>query len=131
VKTNSFATIGAAALLVMSASAASAQDVEPLGYGDLVMEHPLRSFAFFVIAVPSVISLLAILLTAAIRSKRIPVCPSCGRPKVRPSQVTSLIDQTFRMIALAPFRCNGCLARFYAFRGKRRGLVLDRSASSQ
>jgi hypothetical protein len=89
-------------------------------------QHPLRSFAFFVIAVPSVISLLAILLTAAIRSKRIPVCPRCGRPKVRPSQVTSLIDQTFRMIALAPFRCNGCLARFYAFRGKRKTLVLDR-----
>jgi hypothetical protein len=80
-----------------------------------VMQHPLRYLAALLIGAPAAISLLTILLTAAIRSKRLPLCPRCGRSKVRPSQIANSIDQALRVLMLSPSRCQGCLTRFYTF----------------
>jgi len=94
------------------------------------MEHPLRVFAIFVIFVPAAICWLAMLFVAALRSKRIPMCPRCGRPKVRRSHAKSFADEALGMVALGPFRCTGCLARFYAFREKRKAHSLRDGAPS-
>jgi hypothetical protein len=82
------------------------------------MQHPLRYLAVLLFGAPAAISLLAILLKAAVRSKRLPLCPRCGRYKVRRSQIANSIDQALRVLMLSPFRCQGCLARFYTFQRK-------------
>jgi hypothetical protein len=82
------------------------------------MQHPLRYLVALLIGVPAAISLVTVLLKAAIRSRRLPLCPRCGRHKVRRSQIASSIDQAFRVLMLSPFRCQGCLTRFYTFQRK-------------
>jgi hypothetical protein len=79
------------------------------------MHHRLFYFALVFVGAPAAFFLFAILLKTAIRSRRLPLCPICGRSKVRPSQINNLIDQALRVLLLSPCRCKGCLTRFYAF----------------
>jgi hypothetical protein len=82
------------------------------------MYHRLFYFAVVFVGAPAALFLLAILLKTAVRSKRLPLCPRCGRSKVRRSQMNNLIDQALRVLMLSPCRCQGCLTRFYAFQRK-------------
>jgi hypothetical protein len=94
------------------------------------IEHPFRFFVIFVIVVPAVFCWVTILLVAARRGRRIPICPICGRSKVHRSSPKSFVDHSVRMMALSPFRCRGCLTRFYAVKGKRKRPVLHIGASN-
>ena len=80
------------------------------------MEHLLRGLVVIFIAGPILVALVAITITAAVRSIRIPSCPKCGRPKVRRSQRDNFTDFAVGYVGLLPYRCRSCLRRFYAFR---------------
>jgi hypothetical protein len=82
------------------------------------MHHRLLYFAVAFVGAPAAFFLFAIVLKTAIRSRRLPLCPICGRSKVRRSQMNNLIDQALRVLMLSPCRCKGCLTRFYAFQWK-------------
>jgi len=55
------------------------------------------------------LSVLGYLWRAAWRSSRAPVCWNCGAPKVRRSAPHYFLETFF----LKPYRCSGCLKRFY------------------
>jgi hypothetical protein len=56
-------------------------------------------------------------LRAVIRTKNLPMCWYCGASKVRRSGTHSFLDTFITMVFfLKPYRCHGCLVRFYAFR---------------
>ena len=57
----------------------------------------------------------AFLLRAGLRTRNLAQCWRCGAAKVRPSNSRSL-DMLAGMFFLRPYRCGGCLTRFYAFR---------------
>ena len=57
----------------------------------------------------------AFLLIAGLRTRNLSQCWRCGATKVRPSNPRSL-DMLAGMFLLRPYRCGGCLTRFYAFR---------------
>ena len=82
------------------------------------MLNRLLYFAGPFVGAPAAFFLLAILLKTGTRSKRLALCPSCGRSKVRQSQMNNLIDQALRVLMLSPCRCQACLTRFYAFQRK-------------
>jgi hypothetical protein len=58
---------------------------------------------------------MAYLLLAAIRTRHLTECWHCGALKVRPSK-TQRSDALAGIFLLRPYRCGGCLTRFYAFR---------------
>lgn len=58
---------------------------------------------------------LAYLLIAGFRTRNLAQCWRCGAAKVRPSKSRSL-DMLAGVFLLRPYRCGGCLTRFYAFR---------------
>ena len=59
---------------------------------------------------------LAYLLVAGIRTWNLAQCWFCGAGKVRPSKSRSWLDTAVGMLLLKPYRCGGCLTRFYGFR---------------
>lgn len=79
------------------------------------MHHPLRYLFLLLTGIPCVLLYFSLIIAATVRSKRLPMCPHCGRPKVRPSRRQSLIDHLMSASRMPPFRCQGCLRRFYAF----------------
>jgi hypothetical protein len=58
---------------------------------------------------------MAYLVRAGIRTWNRMECWRCGAAKVRPSKSRSS-DTLAGMFLLRPYRCGGCLARFYGFR---------------
>lgn len=58
---------------------------------------------------------MAYLMLAAIRTRHLTECWRCGAAKVRPSK-TQRSDALAGIFLLRPYRCGGCLTRFYAFR---------------
>jgi hypothetical protein len=54
-------------------------------------------------------------LRAGIRTRKLAQCWRCGASKVRPSKARSS-DMLAAMFLLRPYRCGGCLTRFYGFR---------------
>jgi hypothetical protein len=59
---------------------------------------------------------LPLLVMFVLRSRKIPECFSCGARKVRLSRPEGFWDTFFIAFFLDPYRCEGCRARFYAFR---------------
>ena len=58
---------------------------------------------------------LAYLVRAAIRTRNLDECWHCGAAKIRHSK-SRWSDAAARAFYLRPYRCRGCLTRFYAFR---------------
>jgi hypothetical protein len=58
---------------------------------------------------------MAYLVRAGIRTRNLTECRRCGVSKVRPSNTQSS-DALAGIFLLRPYRCGGCLTRFYAFR---------------
>ncbi len=58
---------------------------------------------------------LAYLAGAGFRTWSLPGCWRCGATKVRPSLSHSWVDLMALVCFLKPYRCGGCLTRFYAF----------------
>ncbi len=58
---------------------------------------------------------LAYLAGAGFRTWSLPGCWRCGAMKVRPSVSHSWVDSMALVVLLKPYRCAGCLTRFYAF----------------
>lgn len=50
-----------------------------------------------------------------IRTRNLARCWRCGAEKIRPSKSRSM-DKLAGCLVLRPYRCGGCLTRFYAFR---------------
>jgi hypothetical protein len=59
---------------------------------------------------------LAYLLMAGIRTWNLGECWYCGAEKVRPSKSRRWMDTAVGVLLLKPYRCAGCLTRFYGFR---------------
>lgn len=56
-----------------------------------------------------------LLVQAALHSRSLPVCWHCGTPEVRRSTSRLPADMALRFLFLVPYRCRGCLKRFYGF----------------
>jgi hypothetical protein len=56
------------------------------------------------------------LVVAGLRTWNLAKCWYCGAGKVRPSQSRSWPDKLVGTLFLTPYRCGGCLKRFYGFR---------------
>jgi hypothetical protein len=54
------------------------------------------------------------------RARSFPKCWGCGALKVRRSRSRGILDAFAALSLLSPFRCRGCLRRFYALRIPRR-----------
>lgn len=78
------------------------------------MSSPWLLPAFFVILLMLLCGM-AYLVRAGIRTRNLTDCRRCGAVKVRPSKTRSS-DTLAGMFLLRPYRCGGCLTRFYAFR---------------
>ncbi|HWZ34308.1 MAG TPA: hypothetical protein VNX18_23380 [Bryobacteraceae bacterium] len=50
------------------------------------------------------------------RARRIPRCWKCGARKVQRSRFRGFLDGVAACWLLSPFRCTGCLTRFYGLR---------------
>lgn len=83
------------------------------------MDHPVRYLGLFFVAIPCVLLCVGTFSSALLRTVRLPICPSCRRPKVRPAHRATVVDRVMTAIHLFPFRCQACLKRFYAFDGRR------------
>jgi hypothetical protein len=59
---------------------------------------------------------LGYLLIAAFRTWGLAGCWHCGAEKVRRSKSRSSLDTLAGVFFLRPYRCGGCLTRFYGFR---------------
>ena len=59
---------------------------------------------------------LVYLLGAGMRTWNLATCWYCGAQKVRPSKSRSWLDKALGILLLKPYRCAGCLTRFYGFR---------------
>jgi hypothetical protein len=59
---------------------------------------------------------LAILGRAAVRTRAIPRCWSCGASKVRASYSHRLGDTFASLLLFCPMRCAGCRIRFFGVR---------------
>ena len=70
-------------------------------------------FAFVSVGTLGWLAIIAIALYRSALGKR---CWYCGAEKVRASATVSLGDGIARLSLLFPYRCNGCLRRFYRFR---------------
>lgn len=55
------------------------------------------------------------LIRTGVRTRNLARCWRCGAAKVRPSRPRSM-DKLVGCLVLRPYRCAGCLTRFYAFR---------------
>ncbi len=55
------------------------------------------------------------LVRTGVRTRNLGRCWRCGAAKVRPSKSRSM-DKLAGCLVLRPYRCGGCLTRFYAFR---------------
>jgi len=53
------------------------------------------------------------MIRCVVRALSIPQCWRCGAQKVRRSHADGPIDTAASVLLLRPFRCSGCLARFY------------------
>jgi len=73
----------------------------------------------FIISVPTV-WLLVMMALATIRRKRKNACGSCGGKKVRLSWPGFMMDHALANFGLVPYKCEGCLRRFYGWRAGRR-----------
>lgn len=58
---------------------------------------------------------IAYLLRAMLRTRNLPVCWHCGASKVRRSAPQCVLDTITHVLFLKPYRCRGCLTRFYGF----------------
>ncbi|MES1260219.1 MAG: hypothetical protein ABUS49_00685 [Acidobacteriota bacterium] len=45
------------------------------------------------------------------------ICIKCNQPQAHRSHRTNLKDRWYRLFRMIPYRCRGCKARFYAYRG--------------
>ena len=50
------------------------------------------------------------------RGRSVPRCWRCGARKVRRSRFKGFVDLMATIWGLSPFRCTGCLTRFYGLR---------------
>jgi hypothetical protein len=78
-------------------------------------QHPLRFLLLVVFVAPSALLCTAIIVSAMLRTLRLPACPNCLCNSARPSRRVGLIEHAATAICLFPFRCGHCLKRFYAF----------------
>lgn len=90
-----------------------------LSKGFLLLERPAALLVLLLAVLPAAAVVIAVFSSVVIRTLRLPSCPHCRRPKVRPAQRKGAFDEVVKMIRVFPFRCQGCLRRFYAFDGKR------------
>jgi hypothetical protein len=81
----------------------------------------IRYMLAIAVATPTLITWLSAIVIARSR-QRVDQCPSCKSDRVRPSWPT-ILDKFLGISALAAFRCEACLKRFYA----RKSLVYRRS----
>jgi hypothetical protein len=81
----------------------------------------IRYVAALIVLIPTVLTWLCAMVIAR-RRTRVDRCPSCRSDRVRPSWPT-IIDKFVGVSAVAAFRCEACLKRFYG----RKSLVLRRS----
>jgi transposase-like protein len=66
------------------------------------------------IGAAALLAWLSAILAAGFR-RRIDLCPSCRSDRVRPSWPT-VADRVLRISAIASFRCQACMKRFYGRR---------------
>ncbi len=88
----------------------------------ILTHHPLRLVLLVVFAVPSALLCTVTIVSAVLRTMRLPVCPNCLWGSARPSQRVGFVDHARSAICLFPFRCEHCLKRFYAFDRARKEL---------
>ncbi len=43
------------------------------------------------------------------------ICPNCGWSDIRPAKIAGFLDHALAVLALAPYRCRKCRARFHRF----------------
>jgi hypothetical protein len=58
----------------------------------------------------------AFVARVVLRMRHLPVCWYCGASKVRRSASQCFMDRLSAALFLRPYRCKGCLVRFYCFR---------------
>lgn len=80
-----------------------------------LIRYSQYSVVLLCVAVPCALVFVAAFVSTVVRSVSLPVCPICRRPKVRPSHRSGWLDRRLGLLRLSPFRCQGCLKRFYAF----------------
>jgi hypothetical protein len=73
----------------------------------------------FIMAVPTV-WLLVMMALATIRGRNSNICESCGMRKVRPSWPGAMLDRALAHFGIVPYKCEGCLRRFYGWRWRYR-----------
>jgi hypothetical protein len=82
--------------------------------------HPsLRSLAVLIFAFTFSASAGISIIRAAFHSWDLPMCWRCGAGKVHRSTSYSIIDFLVKFLFLVPYRCRGCLSRFYGLRSGR------------
>ena len=79
------------------------------------MHIGLRYLVVITAAFVSVTVGVILLVQAALHSRSLPVCWHCGTPEVRRSATRLPADLALRFLFLVPYRCRGCLKRFYGF----------------
>jgi hypothetical protein len=81
----------------------------------------IRYSLALIVGTPMLLTWLFAIMIARSRN-RIDRCPSCQSDRVRPSW-PKIIDNLLSVTALAAFRCEACMKRFYA----RKSLMYTRS----
>jgi hypothetical protein len=76
----------------------------------------LRYLALIIVFAPPVAVLLALAALATIRKPYLGACGNCGMRKVRPSWPNGIVERALAQIGLIPYKCDGCLHRFYGWR---------------
>ena len=88
----------------------------------MIFSHHLLSLLLLVVVLPSALLSTVAIVSAVVRTIRLPVCPNCLWGSARPSQRVGFVDRARSAICLFPFRCEHCLKRFYAFDRARKDL---------
>jgi hypothetical protein len=76
----------------------------------------LRYFAMLIVFFPPVAAFVVLFALATIRQRNIAECRNCGMKKVRPSWQRGVLERTLAQAGLTPYKCDGCLSRFYGWR---------------
>jgi hypothetical protein len=75
----------------------------------------VRLLVMLSVAVVPVAAFLALMILATIRQRNIAKCRNCGMRKVRPSWPRGVLERALGKIGLTPYKCDGCLNRFYGW----------------
>ena len=75
-----------------------------------------RYLALLVVVIPPVVVFLVLIALATIRRRNMVECRNCGMRKVRPSWQRGIVEHTLAQVGLTPYKCDGCLSRFYGWR---------------